>query len=463
MLPISKPQGLYRSSMEHDNCGVGFVANIEGKPSNKVLVDSIDALCRMAHRGALDADKKTGDGAGVLTQLPIRLIQREIRKMAKNPSKNLGVGMFFLPQDNSVRKRVKEIVWQTIRSNGLILIGWRLVPVDINVLGAKALDRMPKIEQVLIGCPDNRSPEDYEKLLFSIRSSIESRLQEKRIEDCYIPSLSSRTIVYKGMLNAMQLRPFYPDLRDPLYETGIGVVHQRYSTNTFPAWKLAHPFRMLAHNGEINTIYGNRHWSLARQPELSSTVWPSLKQFLPILKPGNSDSANLDNMLEMIVKSGRDLPHALSMLIPIVFKGSQTISKEVQSFYQFHQMISDPWDGPAAVVVSDGQYVASSLDRNGLRPIRYKITKNNFVFLGSEAGIGNLSDDIVIKKGRLGPGEIILVDTIKGKVLFNNDVKEMIAKRQPYEKWIANNTYYLVEKNVPQDISKTMADRKSVV
>lgn len=256
----------------------------------------------------------------------------------------------------------------------------------------------------------------------------------------------------------MQLRPFFSDLKDPLYETGIGLYHQRYSTNTLPAWKLAHPFRMMAHNGEINTIYGNRHWAKARQPELTSSLWESMSQFLPVIKPGGSDSANFDNMLEMISKSGRELAHSLSMMVPIAFKGSPFVAKEVQSFYKFHQMISDPWDGPAALVVSDGKSIVSSLDRNGLRPSRYKITNTGLIFLGSEVGIGNLSEDQVIKKGRLGPGEIILVDTENGKILFNNEVKEMLAKKQPYEKWISNNAYYLVEKSIPKEASTKLPE-----
>ncbi|MDR0533674.1 MAG: glutamate synthase large subunit [Verrucomicrobiales bacterium] len=442
-------QGLYSPALEHDSCGVGFVASIHGTKSHSIIQKALDCVCGLVHRGAVDADAKSGDGAGVLTQIPHKLFRREIEKLGQQlfHDEDLGVGMFFLPRENAYHQaHIRNVTEEVVKSNGLVVLGWRPVPCNERVMGDKAAFTAPKIEQVFIARTDASKLDDaaYERLLYLSRNTIERRLKENRVANFYISSFSSKTIVYKGMFTATQLQRFYLDLQDPLYETAIGMYHQRYSTNTFPTWALAQPFRMLAHNGEINTVRGNRAWVKARENDLESPFWGvGINNLKPVIQPGGSDSASLDNALELISSSGRGVLHSLTMLVPPAFRSDLYIEPDVQAFYEFHELISEPWDGPAALAVSDGRFIAASLDRNGLRPARYKITQDGLMYLGSEMGVGAVPETEIVEKGRLSPGEMIAIDTEAKKLLRNNEIKQLLAKKQPYGQWVKDNVYSL--------------------
>lgn len=436
---------LYDPYYEHDSCGVGFVADISGNESHRIVELAIEAVVKLTHRGAVDADAKTGDGAGVLTQIPRKLFRKEINRLGYRISddKDFAVGMIFLPKDNPVaQERCKTIVEEVVEHNGLVLFGWRPVPVDNSVLGDKAASTKPEILQVLMGRKGNLSDDAFERKLYLVRKEIEKHVARKGKEGFYIPSFSHRTIVYKGLFVAPQLRRFYLDLQNPDFETSLAVFHQRYSTNTFPNWFLAQPFRMLGHNGEINTLRGNQNWTRAREPELRSPVWKKrIKQIIPVIQPDGSDSANLDNMLELLVMSGRDLNHSVTMMIPEAFDGMESMDPALKGYYEYHACISEPWDGPAAIAFTDGRMVGSSLDRNGLRPARYIVTDDGVIIMGSEVGMIDIEPDKVVEKGRLGPGKIIAVDTRKGVLLKNEEVKRQLAGQKTYNKWVGRNLF----------------------
>ncbi|PTY01702.1 glutamate synthase large subunit [Verrucomicrobia bacterium LW23] len=437
--------GLYDPSLEHDACGVGLVAHIKGEKSNSILRAAISSVCALAHRGAMDADAKTGDGTGILTQIPHELFREEVENMDHKlfQDSDLGVGVMFLPRDDAyTQARCRHIIEEVVASAGLFIFGFREVPINMNVLGDKALRTCPQIEQVLIGRLQDQelSDEDYERTLFLCRNTIEDRAEAEGIKHFYIPSFSSRTIIYKGLLASPQLDKFYLDLRNPKYTTAIAVFHQRYSTNTFPTWPLAQSFRMMSHNGEINTVKGNSMWMRAREPELSEAFWgDNIKNLRPIIQPGGSDSANLDNSLELLTLSGRDLLHSMMMLVPAAYQHDPKISPELRGFYDFHACLNEPWDGPAGLVFCDGRFVGACLDRNGLRPARYKITEDGIFSLASEVGVTAMKESDVVEKGRLGPGEIIAIDTLEGKLLRNDEIKEAYAKRKPYAQWVRDN------------------------
>ncbi len=431
---------LYSPEFEHDACGVGFIADISGARSNKVLRLGLTSLCNLGHRGALDADSKTGDGAGLLTQLPYKSMRAEVSRLGHHLYKDadLGVGLVFLPHDNAyAQARAKAICEEVLEARELFLFGWREVPTNVNVLGEKAQSTMPRIEQVLVGKPYNMSADDYERRLFLARNEIEKRTAEDGIKNFYISSLSSRVIIYKGLLVSASLEKFYRDLSSPDFETALCIFHQRYSTNTFPTWPLGQPFRMLGHNGEINTIRGNRNWMHAREAELQADFWgEDIDLLKPIIQPGGSDSASLDNALEALVMSGRDVLHAMTMLVPPAWRSDKSVPADMAAFYEYHSCFNEPWDGPAALVFSDGLKVGACLDRNGLRPARFKLTDDGIFVLGSEVGTVKLDDARVIEKGRLGPGEMIAVDTVNGKLLRDADIKAELAARQPYRRWL---------------------------
>jgi glutamate synthase (NADPH/NADH) large chain/glutamate synthase (ferredoxin) len=436
-------QGLYHPAHEHDSCGVGFVADIQGRKAHSILKRALGCVCQLAHRGALDADAKSGDGAGVLTQIPAKLFRREVEKLGQRlyADGDLGVGVFFLPSsDNYAQAHIRRIAEEVITRRGLQVLGWRPVSVNLRILGEKAAASAPKIEQLLVARPDAKKLSDdaFELLLFLARNEIEHRCAADRTPPFYIPSFSSRVIVYKGMLTGTQLERFYPDLQDPAFETSLAVFHQRYSTNTFPTWPLAHPFRMLAHNGEINTLCGNRNWVRAREADLAAPgVQPAdLPLLHPIIQPGGSDSSSLDNAFELLSIAGRGPLEAMLMLVPSAFRSEDNLSEEVRGFYEYHECLNEPWDGPAALAFSDGRIVAASLDRNGLRPARYKITKDGLIVMGSEVGIGDLADKNIAEKGRLSPGEMIAVDTVNKKLLRNDDIKKFAASAKPYGEWV---------------------------
>jgi glutamate synthase domain-containing protein 2/glutamate synthase domain-containing protein 1/glutamate synthase domain-containing protein 3 len=435
--------GLYNPQFEHDSCGVGFIAQVSGKRSNEVLKLGLQSLCNLFHRGAVDADAKTGDGAGVSTQIPYKIFRPIVEKLGHKlyHDADLGVGMIFLPHDNAyMQARAKAIIEEVLTKRDLFCFGWREVPINIHLLGDKAASTLPRIEQVLIGRPHGMSDDDYERRLFLSRNEIERRAMDDKIRHFYIPSFSHRIIVYKGLLISPSLQVFYRDLEDESFETAICVYHQRFSTNTFPTWPLSHPFRMLAHNGEINTRRGNVNWMHAREAELEADFWGADIDLLkPIIQPGGSDSAELDNALEALVMSGRGILHAMTMLVPPAWRNDKFMTPELRDFYEYHRCFNEPWDGPACLVFTDGLTVGACLDRNGLRPSRYKLTQDGILSLGSEVGTIEFDDAEIVEKGRLAPGEMIAVDTVRGVLLRDDEIKAQLSTRKPYGVWLKAN------------------------
>lgn len=424
-----------------DACGVGFVADLSGSKSYGIIERAIESVINLTHRGAVSADGKTGDGAGILTQIPPKLFKKEVERLGfRLPHEaDLGVGVFFFPRaDQEARRLCRRIVEGSLIRYGVQMFGWREVPIDPTALGEKALRTMPRIEQILVRRPLGLTDDEYERTLYLARKEIEAQVLGEGIEDFYIPSFSHKTIVYKGLFVAPQLPKFYLDLQDPNFEASLAVFHQRYSTNTFPNWFLAQPFRMLGHNGEINTLQGNRNWIYAREQELfSPTFGGSVEKLRPIVMPGGSDSMSLDNVLEALTMSGRDICHAMMMLIPEAWENMPDMEPDLRAFYEYHACLSEPWDGPAAVAFTDGIVVGATLDRNGLRPARYKVTEDGLVIMASEVGVIEVDDRRVLQKGRLGPGQMIAVDTSKGVLFLNEELKREVSRRRPYKEWLS--------------------------
>lgn len=437
---------LYRPENEHDACGVGFVAQVDGTKSNRILKLGLESLCALVHRGALDADAKTGDGAGVTTQLPHKIFRAWIEKEGGQLFKDedLGVGVVFLPRERYKYERARQITEMVLAKRGLHLFGWRAVPVSEEYLGDKAASTLPRIEHVVVGRIGDIDDDEYERLLFLVRNEIEHIAIADGLKHFYIPSFSSRTISYKGLFVSPSLQKFYKDLQSPDYETAICLYHQRYSTNTFPTWPLAQPFRMLCHNGEINTRRGNVNWMRAREAELKAGAWgDDIRLLRPIIQSGGSDSAELDNAIEVLTMSGRSLLHTMTMLVPPAWRNDKTTTPEMKSFYQYHGCINEPWDGPAALCFSDGKTVGACLDRNGLRPARYKLTTDGILVLGSEVGTLVIDDAKIVEKGRLGPGEMIAIED--GKLLKDADIKAKLAAQQPYGQWVKDHSVFLAD------------------
>ncbi len=430
-------QGLYDPSRDDkDSCGVGFVADKSGRQSHGVLRKAIKALVNLAHRGAVSSDGLTGDGAGIMTQLPIRLLQRELRNQGKRDiaSENLAVGMLFLPSEPDAAVQVRQLVERHLMGVNIKLLCWRHVPIAPQSLGEGAYASLPRIEQVICAKPSEWDQLTAERQLYLARRRIEVEVEKLGLP-FYVPSLSCRTIAYKGLMVPAQLDRFYLDLADNDYETSIALFHQRYSTNTFPSWFLAQPFRMLAHNGEINTLRGNINRMAVREPELSSDVWKEqLAELLPVIQKGGSDSSALDNVLELLTLSGRELMHSMTMLVPEAYRTSLDTDDDIKAFYEYHHLIAEPWDGPAALAFTDGRYAACCLDRNGLRPMRYWITHDDLVIAGSEAGVVPLPDEQIKEKGRLGPGKMLAVDTVTHEILLDGEIKRRLAKPE-YREW----------------------------
>ncbi len=446
-VPGAAPGPLYDPSFEHDACGTGFVAQRHGDHSHRILQLALEALCNHAHRGALAADGRSGDGAGVLTRLPYDLMVRELAKTgSRAPERgDLAVGMLFLPLRNLVhRARCVELFEQAIAELGLELLGWREVPIDLDALGDWAMSLRPYIVQVFVGRPSALAPGDsFERVLYMLRKRATQLAWAESITNFYIASLSSRTIVYKGLFMAPQLSKFYPDLVDPEFKTALAVFHQRYSTNTFPTWERAQPFRMLCHNGEINTLRGNIHWMRAREADLVRAARPhfgeAVQYLSPVISERGSDSAMLDNALDLLVQAGRDVRHALLMLVPRAWEHDPELPPSQRAFYHYHACLQEPWDGPAALAFTDGVIVGSALDRNGLRPARYVLLDDGTVIMSSEAGSVHIDEAKVLRKGRLGPGEMLAVDTSTGDVLTASDVAELLAQQKPYARWLDDN------------------------
>lgn len=434
----NKQQGLYQCDYEHDACGVGMVVNIHGNKSHELVDNALRVLENMQHRGAEGADKKTGDGAGIMLQIPHEFI---LLQGIPVPEKGkYGTGLVFLPKDKERQQEILSIMIEEIEREGLQLMHLRNVPVNPDCLGQAALSNEPDIKQLFItGVADDRVA-DFPRTLYVIRKKIEHRVKD---EDFYICSLSNTNIIYKGMLTSKQLREYFPDLSNPYFTSGLALVHSRFSTNTFPTWSLAQPFRLLAHNGEINTIRGNRGWMQARESVLLKEDSPLTPDISPIVQPGMSDSASLDNVLEFFVMSGLSLPHAMSVLVPESFNDKNPISEDLKAFYEYHSILMEPWDGPAALLFSDGRFAGGMLDRNGLRPARYTITKNDTMVVASEAGVIDFDPTEVAEKGRLQPGKILLIDTQEGKIYYDGEIKEQLAKEHPYRQWLSTNRIQL--------------------
>ena len=436
-------QGLYDPHNEHDSCGVGFVANIDGSKSHEIVESGIKVLQNLLHRGAIGGDLKTGDGAGILFQIPDDFFRNECEHLdIKLPEPGrYGVGMIFMPQSSECRKKCRNILEKTVESEGLDFLGWRDVPIDTSAISGQAKRERPFIRQCFVEGKGLDSAA-LERKLYLIRRQVERETQ-KAIENgarCYIPSMSGRTIAYKGLLMATQLPRFYKDLRNRQVVSALAVVHQRYSTNTFPSWELSQPFRYLAHNGEINTLRGNLNLIRAREASLKSDLFgDDIKKILPVIDERGSDSACLDNTLELLISAGRPLSHAMLMLVPEAWGVKYPMGPDQRGFFEYHAGLMEPWDGPAAIAFSDGTQVGGMLDRNGLRPARYTITKTGFMVFASEAGVLDFPAETIAEKGALRPGQMILVDLDKKRVLKNKEVKALCARRQPYRRWVEEN------------------------
>ena len=441
-------RGLYSPAFEHDACGIGTVVDIQGRPSHQVVDDALKIVEKLEHRAGKDAEGKTGDGVGILLQISHRFFTKQARRhgFALGEARDYGVGMFFFPRETLRRNQAKKMFELIVEKEGMELIGWRQVPVCAQVLGQKALDKMPCIEQAFV-----RRPEGVERGLdFDRRLYIARREFEQSNDNSYVPSLSSRTIVYKGMFLVNQLRLFYPDLQDEDYQSAIALVHSRFSTNTNPSWERAHPNRLIAHNGEINTIRGNADRMLAREETMHSAVWDKdIDKVFPVVNTSGSDSAMLDNTLEFLVMSGMELPLAVMICIPEPWRNDANMSRTKRDMYQYFAAMMEPWDGPASILFSDGDQVGAVLDRNGLRPSRYYITDDGQLILSSEVGVLDIDPARIVKKSRLEPGKMLLVDTLAGRVIGDEELKERYARRNPYGEWLDRNLVRLRELPIP--------------
>ncbi|MFW5804843.1 MAG: glutamate synthase central domain-containing protein, partial [bacterium] len=449
-------QGLYRPEFEHDNCGIGFVTHIKGKKSHCIVRKGLEVLENMTHRGAEGADNVTGDGAGILIQVPHDFILAQGIKVPE--AGNYGTGLIFLPRDENSRNECKNILNKSIGEAGLELIAYRKVPVNNKVLGEISSSVEPVIEQVFIaGILDQ---EILERKLYVTRKLAEKYVRESDLvqkDYFYLPSLSSKVLVYKGMLTAAQVSGYFTDLDDDTMTSAISLVHSRFSTNTFPTWDLAQPFRMIAHNGEINTLKGNRFWFEARESLMNSPLLgEDMKKVFPVIEPDKSDSASLDNAFEFLSMAGKSLPHCLAMLIPESWNDKNPISSDLKAFYEYHSIIMEPWDGPASIIFSDGRYIGGILDRNGLRPSRYVMTKDDLMVMGSEVGVQTFPAEDIIEKGRLRPGKILLIDTEEGRVIYDPEIKEKLAGSHPYKSWLENNRLTLEQIVTGIDISASL-------
>ncbi len=439
-----REKGMYRSEFEHDNCGIGFVAHLKGKKSHKIIQMGLEVLENMTHRGAEGADSKTGDGAGVLLQIPRDFYL--IQGFGLPPEGQFGTGIIFLPQDKAEAEQCLTIITELVEKEGIELIGFRDVPRDNSSLGEVAKAAEPFMQQILLGA--DIPQEELERKLYIIRKKAEKIIRDsdlKQKDIFYIVSLSSQVLIYKGMLTSPQLREYYLDLQDVRFHSGIALVHSRFSTNTFPSWDLAQPFRMLAHNGEINTVKGNRFWMEARESILKSKNLGDLRELYPIIEPDKSDSASLDNVLEFLYMSGKSLPHALSILIPESWNTKNPIPPALRAFYEYHSTFMEPWDGPASLLISDGRFIGGTLDRNGLRPSRYVITDTDLMIMGSEVGVQTCDPGEIIQKGRLQPGKMLLIDTKEGKIFYDQELKKALSEQYPYQEWIEKNMVTLDE------------------
>ncbi|MDP3141249.1 MAG: glutamate synthase central domain-containing protein, partial [Methylotenera sp.] len=461
-------QGLYSPSNERDACGVGFVAHIKGKKSHDIVQKGLELLTNLTHRGATGYDPKLGDGAGLLMQMPDAFMRKEAAKLNINlpAAGHYAVGNVFLPQAVKNRKACEALFTKIIAEENQTLLGWRDVPVDNSNIAQAARDVEPTMRQVFIASA-SADQDVFERKLFVIRKRIEHAVRALELKDnaaFYMPSLSSRTIVYKGMLLANEVGVYYKDLSDGTVVSALALVHQRFSTNTFPAWDLAHPFRMIAHNGEINTIQGNVNWMAARHETMkSSLIGEDLEKLWPLIVDGQSDSACFDNCLELLVAGGYSLPHAMMLLIPEAWgakdaDGNPLMEEERRAFYEYHAALMEPWDGPAAVAFTDGRMVGATLDRNGLRPARYLITDDDIVMMASEMGVITFPQERIVKKWRLEPGKMLLIDMEQGRIIEDAEVKGALSSAKPYKQWLEKTRYFLSDMpNVDNSLDMTVS------
>lgn len=454
---LKSKRGLYDPANEHDACGVGMLVDIHGRKSHSIVDSALTVLENMRHRGAEGADNKTGDGAGILVQIPHEFI---LLQGIPVPEKgHYGTGLVFLPKDQAVQKAFLQIIQGEVEAKGLTILCLRDVPVCSEILGKDALATEPAIKQLFIVGEEDQ--QELELKLYGVRKRIENRIASSSFvekKDFYVVSLSTRSLIYKGMLESMQLRKYFPDLTNEYFTSALALVHSRFSTNTFPTWSLAQPFRLLAHNGEINTIRGNRAWMAARESVLSSSRLSDMEALDPIIQPDMSDSASLDNVLEFLLASGLSLPHAMAMLVPESFNEKNPISDDLKAFYEYHSILMEPWDGPAALLFSDGRYAGGMLDRNGLRPARYLVTKKGWVLVASEVGVLDIQPEEIQEKGRLQPGKILLIDTETGKICRDQELKQQLANAHPYRKWIQDNCIELDELKSGRKVTSRVDD-----
>src|SRR5688572_843436 len=460
------PQGLYDPRHEKDACGVGFVVNVKGVRSHSIVKQALQLLVNLLHRGACGCEVNTGDGAGIIIQMPDKFLRKETRNLGITLPRagEYGAGCVFLPRDPSARATIEALVEKIVHEEGQTLLGWRDLPTDDCLIGASAAAVEPYFKQVFVGAgaptkfhvpvpvpsergtgTRNQERAAFERKLYVIRKRIEHAVDRLPISIAdkkyfYIPSLSANTLIYKGMLIADQIETMFPDLTDPDVESALALVHQRFSTNTFPSWPLAHPYRYVAHNGEINTLRGNINWMHAREAMCESDLLGAdLQKILPIIREGGSDTATFDNVLEFLVMTGRSLPHAVLMMIPEPWAGHESMSAERKAFYEYHATMMEPWDGPASIAFTDGRMIGAVLDRNGLRPSRYYVTKDDLVVMASEVGVLNIPEENILLKERLHPGRILLIDTEQGRIIADEDIKRELASQHPYADWIAEN------------------------
>ena len=421
---------------------MGLVANIKGEKSHEIIRKGLEVLINLTHRGAAGCDPETGDGAGILIQIPHAFFVKECAELGiKLPEPGAyGVAMCFLPVERQNRLQCEGVFERIAQEEGCTVLGWRDTPVNGDAIGREARNTQPYIEQLFIGRPKGLDEDAFERLLYRVRRRTENEIFASEIEDketFYVPSCSCRTIIYKGLMLAPQIEKFYFELANPLVTSALALIHQRFSTNTFPSWPLAHPYRYVAHNGEINTIRGNVSWMNARQSVLESSLHgDKIKELYPVVVPGGSDSGSLDNAVEFLFQSGRSLPHVMAMLIPEAWAGNPDMDEDKRAFYEYHASLMEPWDGPAAIAFTDGRVIGATLDRNGLRPGRYIVTKDDLVVLASEAGVIEAPPEDILKKGRLQPGRMFLVDTVQQRIISDAEIKKSLAARQPYGEWL---------------------------
>ena len=461
-------QGLYDPSHEHDACGVGFVVDIKGRKSHAIVSQALTVLKNLLHRGACGCEVNTGDGAGILIQIPHAFLEREFGTLGvvlPAPG-HYGAGLVFLPRAAGERAECQALVERIAAEEGQRVLGWRDVPTDDSIIGPSARGVEPVIRQVVVARgPAVADRSAFERKLYVVRKRVEhevrrSALAEKKL--FYVPSLSANTLIYKGMLSADQIESMYPDVTDPLVESALALVHQRFSTNTFPSWPLAHPYRFIAHNGEINTLRGNINWMHAREALCrSSLLGDDLAKIVPIVLEGGSDSAIFDNVLEFLVMAGRPLPLAILMMIPEAWSGHEAMSEERKAFYEYHSCLMEPWDGPASIAFTDGTLIGAVLDRNGLRPSRYYVTKDGLVVMASEVGVLDIPPDRVLLKERLHPGRIFLVDTARGRIIDDAELKHEYATEHPYGEWLA--TYMRSMESLPEPPNVPAPDHATVL